>query len=176
LLKIHDRENKAMRNDSGFTISELMTVLAIIAIISAVALPSLVDWLQKYRLSSATRDILSAVEYARLTAVKQNGSVGLSFATGNGTYRLWIDDGAGGGVADDATENGAERVFKAGQMPAGVDISSAVFGAAPRFRFNGMGIPTWTDNNLGGGNIVLTNQDGDTLTIILTKAGNGSIQ
>ena len=165
-----------MRNESGFTLGELMTVFAIIAVMSAVALPSVLDWMPKYRLGSAARDILSAVEHARLTAVKQNASVGLSFSTSDGTYRLWIDDGAGGGAAEDADENGAERVFKTGQMPAGVDMTAAAFGAAPRFRFNGMGIPTRTDGSLGGGSIVLTNQNGDTRTIILTKAGNGSIQ
>jgi type IV fimbrial biogenesis protein FimT len=165
-----------MQNESGFTLAELMTVIAIIAIISAVALPGVVGWLPKHRLGSAARDILSTVEHARLTAVKQNVSVGVSFTTGSDTYRLWIDDGAGGGLADNAIEDGTERMLKNGRMPSGIDMTSASFGAAARFRFNGMGIPTRTDGSFGGGNVVLTNQNGDARTIILTKAGNGSIQ
>jgi type IV fimbrial biogenesis protein FimT len=176
LLKFGDKENKAMRNESGFTLAELMVVIAIIAITSTIAIPGIIGWLPKYRLSSAAREILSAVEHARLTAVKQNASVGVSFATGSDTYRLWIDDGDGGGVADDAAENGTERMVKNGQMPAGVDMTAAIFGAAPQFRFNGMGIPTRTDGSLGGGNIVLINQRGDTRTVSITNGGNGRIQ
>jgi type IV fimbrial biogenesis protein FimT len=165
-----------MRNEPGFSLQELMVVIAIIAIISAIAIPGIIGWLPKYRLGSAAREILSAVEHARLTAVKQNASVGLLFSTGNDTYRLWIDNGAGGGAADDTLENGTELMVKSGQIPAGVDMTTAVFGAASRLRFNGMGIPTRTDGSFGGGNIVLTNQNGDTRTVIITKAGNGSIQ
>jgi type IV fimbrial biogenesis protein FimT len=165
-----------MRNESGFTLSELMIAIAIIAILTSVALPGILGWLPKYRLGSAAGDILSAIEYARLTAVKQNTSAGLSFTTASDTYRLWIDNGDGGGVADDAAENGTERVVKNGKMPAGIDMTIASFGAAPRFRFNGMGIPTRTDGSLGGGNIVLTNQKGDIRTIIVNKGGSGSIQ
>ena len=108
--------------------------------------------------------------------MKQNASVGVSFATGSDSYRLWIDDGAGGGAADDAAENGTERMVKNGQMPAGIDMTAAIFGAAPQFRFNGMGIPTRTDGSLGGGSIVLVNQQGDSRTVILTNGGNGRIQ
>ena len=165
-----------MRNESGFTFAEVMTVIAIIAIISSVAIPGVIGWLPKYRLGSAAREILSTIEHARLTAVKQNVSVGLSFATGNDTYRLWIDNGAGSGAADDAAENGDELVVKNGQIPSGIDMTAALFGAAPRFRFNGMGIPIYTDGSFGGGSIVLVNQRGDSRTVVLTNGGNGRIQ
>ncbi len=139
-----------MRNDSGFTISELMTVIGIIAIISAVALPSVVDWLPKYRLSSAAREILSAVEHARLTAVKQNASVGLSFATTDDTYRLWIDNGAGGGTADDGLRNGTERLVRKIELPAGVDLKAPTFGSV--LQFNNRGMPD------AGGDVVVENE------------------
>ncbi|UCF95658.1 MAG: prepilin-type N-terminal cleavage/methylation domain-containing protein, partial [Desulfobacterales bacterium] len=56
-----------LRKSSGFTMHELMVVLAIVAIISAIATPNLIDWLPQYRLSSGARSVLSAIELTRLT-------------------------------------------------------------------------------------------------------------
>jgi type IV fimbrial biogenesis protein FimT len=136
----------------------------------------LISWLPNYRLSSAAREVLSAIELARLTAVKENASVAVSFTSGNGTYRLWVDNGAGGGAANDFAQNGSERTLREGRMPSSVAMSSAVFGAASSFRFNGIGLPLRTDVSPGGGSVVLTNTKGKTLTIALSSGGNARIQ
>jgi type IV fimbrial biogenesis protein FimT len=175
-LKNEHQEN-VMKRESGFTLAQVLIVVSIIAILSAVAIPSLVSWLPSYRLSSAARDVLSAIELARLTAVRENTSVAIWFTPSNGTYRLWVDSGEGsGGVANDFTPNGSERTVRVGQMPPAVAMSSAVFGASSRLRFNGMGLPFRTDGSPGGGSVVLTNSKGRTLTIALTSGGNARIQ
>ena len=166
----------AMKRDSGFTLAELMVVISIIAIMSAVAIPSLVSWLPNYRLSGAARDVLSAIELARLTAVRENASVGVSFTPGSAAYQLWVDNGEGGGAANDCSQNGTERILRNGQMPYSIAMSSAVFGAASSFRFNGMGLPLQTDGSPGGGSVVLTNSKGKTRTITLSSGGNARIQ
>ena len=165
-----------MQKHSGFTLMELMITIAIISIMAAIAVPGFIGWLPKYRLGNAARDILSVVEKARMEAVKRNTSVGLAFNTGSDSYTLWIDDGAGGGTADDAAQNGTESTVGAGQLAAGIDMTAAIFGANPQFRFNGMGIPIRTDTLPGGGTVTVINQLGDSRTITVSKGGNSSIQ
>ena len=155
---------------------ELMVVISIIAIMSAVAIPSLISWLPNYRLSSAARDVLSAIELARLTAVRENASVAVTFTPGNAAYHLWVDNGVGGGGANDFAQNGTERTLRDGLMPPSIAMSSAVFGASSSFRFNGIGLPLRTDGSPGGGVVVLTNSKGKTLTVTVSSGGNARIQ
>ena len=57
-----------------------MTVIGILAVISAIAIPSLFGWMPKQRLGNGARDLLSAFEFTRLTAVKRpTAIVGITF-------------------------------------------------------------------------------------------------
>ena len=165
-----------MKRESGFTLAQVLIVISIIAILSAAAVPGLVSWLPNYRLGVGARDVLSAMELARLTAVRENTAVAIRFAPINATYQLWVDNGEGGGVANDFTRNGSERTLRAGRLPPSVAISSAAFGASSSLRFNGIGLPFRSDGSPGGGSVVLTNTNGRTLTIVLSIGGNARIQ
>jgi type IV fimbrial biogenesis protein FimT len=165
-----------MKRESGFTLAQVLIVISIIATLSAAAVPGLVSWLPSYRLSSAARDVLSALDLARLTAVRENAGVAVIFTAANGSYLLFVDNGEGGGVANDLTPNGSERTVRAGHMPSSVAISSAVFGASAKVGFNGIGLPFRLGGSPGGGSVVLTNSKGKALTIVLNIGGNARIQ
>ena len=75
-----------MQKNFGFTLIELMIAIAIIAIATAIAVPNLIGWLPKHRLGTASRDILSVLQQARLRAVKENADVTVQFETGNDSY------------------------------------------------------------------------------------------
>ncbi len=61
-----------LRKKDGFSSIELMIVIGIIAIVCGIALPTAINWIPKYKQSSAARDVMSIFEKARILAVKRN--------------------------------------------------------------------------------------------------------
>jgi len=65
----------ASRCDRGFTLVELATVVALVAIVGIVALPNLTTSLVNQRLRAAGTDLVSALMIARSEAIKRNAQV-----------------------------------------------------------------------------------------------------
>ena len=169
------RETILMKKNSGFTLMEVMVTVAIIAIMSAIAIPNYISWLPKHRMSGATRDVYSAMQYARLRAVKEKAHVVINFNAGADSYSVFIDDGRGGGTQKDNTQNGAEPTIKTGQMPVGVDMlpSTLFSGGVPRTRFDARGLP----NGVGGSVDLQSLQDATLFKqVVLRISGNPVIR
>ena len=135
-----------MRNDRGFTLMELMITMAIIGIIAVTAIPNMIGWVPRYRMSTGARDVHDAVQLAKIRAVKENVSTVLTFNAGNGSYALFVDNGAGTADADldgipdglnDGVQNGAEATLLQRRLPTDVQIT-----AGPTIAFNSRGFPT----------------------------------
>ncbi len=62
----------------GFTLIELMIVLALIAVMAGIGVPGFQVMLQNSRLTSTTNSLLSALQYARSEAVTQRSAVTVS--------------------------------------------------------------------------------------------------
>lgn len=77
-----------MRKQSGFTVAELMVVMAIVAILSAIAIPNYLAWLPKQRLRNASSDLRANMQHARLQAVKENASCTITFNLMNDSYTI----------------------------------------------------------------------------------------
>lgn len=56
---------------NAFTLVELLVVLAVVAIISAVAAPSVSQWITNYRTKTVARQLMTDLQFARMTAVAQ---------------------------------------------------------------------------------------------------------
>jgi prepilin-type N-terminal cleavage/methylation domain-containing protein len=143
-----------MRKNTGFTLMEVMMVIAIIGVLCAIATPNLVKWLPRHRVGSAARDVMSALEFARLNAIKANGAVTLTFDfTGD---RLTVVDSGG-------------TTLRTLGMPADVDLDN--FGLGGSVTFSGHGFST------ASGRVIVQNTNNAAInrSINLTMGGNASI-
>ncbi len=74
----------------GFTVIELMTVVAILSILALVAAPSLTDMLRAQKVKTLSSELFDDIVFARSEAIKRNGSVTLTPKdTTSGSTKDW---------------------------------------------------------------------------------------
>jgi type IV fimbrial biogenesis protein FimT len=73
------------RLSTGFTLIELMTVVAIIAIVMGIAAPSLRDLILNARMSAQANDLLADLALARSEAIKRNARVAICSSSSGDT-------------------------------------------------------------------------------------------
>lgn len=69
----------ATSGDAGFTLIDMLIVIALVATMAAMAVPELTNTVDGLRLGMATRDVERALESARLTAVSSNRPMRIHF-------------------------------------------------------------------------------------------------
>jgi len=102
-----------MRGNSGVSLVELLIVVIIIGIFSAVAIPKFSQWLENYRMNAEAQKVYFDLMLAKTNAVKTNSNVIVNFNTATNSYtihndannngvqdsgervkQVWLDDGA----------------------------------------------------------------------------------
>ena len=76
---------RSKKRQKGFTLVEVMIVVAIIGILAAIAVPSFLSWLPNMRLKAAARDLYSNMQKAKMEAIKSNIPTLFNFTSGIGT-------------------------------------------------------------------------------------------
>lgn len=150
----------------GFSLIELIVVIAIVGIVGGIGYPSLMKIRNNVRTRGVASDIFTSFRHAQSTAVKQNADVTLQFRA-VGTYLAFVDNGEGGGTADDGVVNGSEQTLFSETVQPGTSIT-ADFGTV----FNSRGRPN------GIGNVTVQNDSDPNLQyrISLSLAGRTDIK
>lgn len=82
----------------GFSLAELLTVAAIIGIVTAVAMPSFLAMQPSMRLNGASREIFGKLMWARAQAVEENITYSVTFPSNHSM--IIIRDANANGAAD----------------------------------------------------------------------------
>lgn len=88
--------NSLRRSASGFTLPELLIVLAVAGILAAIAMPSFQSLTQSQQVKNASFELFANLSLARSEAIKRNGNVTLTPADVNNWGNGWTTTSAGG--------------------------------------------------------------------------------
>lgn len=145
-----------MKGRSGFTLMEMMVVIAIIGILSGVSIPPVIHWMQNAKFNSAVRDVQSSIEDMRLYAVKENAQAVIQFTDGTSSFRT------------DKWNRGSNiHRIQDNQLLPGVRVFSNF--TDDKIIFNSRGMPN------AAGTITVESSSGQTLRINVSLTGSNRI-
>ena len=152
---------KNLKNN-GFTLMELMIVIAIIAILAAIAIPSFISWLPEKQLADGAQDILMGLQKSRSRAIMTNREVIFNFDADS--FIAFVDDNASGG------QDAGEQVIVNRNMPPSVDITTSLVGNVTTVTFDNRGIPDTS------GRLIIQSNNGNTQDVRLYLSGHSVLE
>ncbi len=81
-----------MKGNKGFTVLELVLVVAIVGIIVAIAVPSMQSTTDSYNVTTAADQLAGEIQTGRLLAVTRNATLQMVFDSVKGTYQVTDPD------------------------------------------------------------------------------------
>ena len=116
----------------GFTMVELIIVIAIVAILSTVAIPNFLSMRTSSTLRSAARELVGDIQKTKILAIKDNQTCAIQFNPGAnpGTYQLISDWGGANSVKKTVSFQGYKSGVVYGRGGAGQEISGEDFSGA----------------------------------------------
>ncbi|MGD8330915.1 MAG: GspH/FimT family protein [Acidobacteriota bacterium] len=84
------------RREAGYSLIEVLVVLALLGLMVLVGLPAMQDWLERYHTRTAAQTLAADMQLQRMRAVSRNATHSIVFDAANGTYTLWEGDPVNG--------------------------------------------------------------------------------
>jgi prepilin-type N-terminal cleavage/methylation domain-containing protein len=107
----------------GFSLIELLILIAILGVLAAIAIPGFSVLLPDYRLRTAARDLQSNMQLAKIGAIKANSNWAIVFDPGvtPGRYYLCSDPGGNGTWEGPGSDDTVEKTVDLARYESGVD-------------------------------------------------------
>ena len=87
------RQKRLGSNDQGFSLVETVLVIAIVAIAAAMTVPNILSSIPSWELNRAANDIFSNLQWARLTAIRENVDCQVLFDVDEDSYQVILSPG-----------------------------------------------------------------------------------
>jgi prepilin-type N-terminal cleavage/methylation domain-containing protein len=149
----------------GFTLLEILVVLAMIAILVSLAAPGMSGMMDSYRVSTASRQLITDLQFAKTKAVTENTSYRVAYDTANARYRVEKSDG---------TNNGPWRVFGDTASP-GVSLAKDFTGNFVVFGQIGEAMDSTNAPFAVDARVIFTSATGSQRTVSIASSGRISV-
>ena len=90
--------SKSLPNDSGLSFLEVIVVLSVLLLLTAMAVPQMTRYLEFYQLDSGIQGLTSNLEIARYAAISGRKTVVVQFNRANASYTLFEDKNENGNL------------------------------------------------------------------------------
>ncbi len=153
----------ALNTNKGFSLTELMVVIAIIGIMAVVAVPAFNHYAVNANLKTAARDLVSDIVELKERAIAENRQYMIEFMPDSNQYT--INQGTyGGGPYNVVQTRSLSNISK------DIRISNVVLGSGRSIFFATRGFSS------PAGNITLTNSHNSTAVVRVTLSGRAYAQ
>jgi len=140
--------------EAGFTMIELMIVVAIIGIASVIAVPAINEWLARYQLKQAMSEVTGDLNLAKLVAMNRNRQATVTIQPS-------------GALIEVSGVSGGQQIFPTRTLMPRV---TTLPGGAATINFSSMGLSTTTASQT----IQIQNERGLIYTLLVLPSGKVS--
>jgi type IV fimbrial biogenesis protein FimT len=151
-------------NARGFTMTELLVVCAIVGILTAVATPFFMRYVQTASLEAAAQELTAIINGARQLAIARNTNVCVSLTSSQATYKTGTSSTCGGGTTFVGVNTRSD-----GTMPLGNNMT--ISGTTASVTFSSLGAAV-----TAGTYTVRDPTTSSTMSVVVAASGRVRIQ